>query len=337
VEPRVGYVLAHEQFSPGNLIEYAVAAEEAGFGGVWASDHFHPWQDNQGHGGHAWITLAAIGQRTRHVALGTGVTCPAYRYHPAIVAQAFASLGALYPGRVFLGVGTGEALNELALGGGWGPYAERSARLKEAITLIRRLWTEDWVASDGPIFPIPDAKLYTKPPSPLPIYIAASGPRSAALAGELGDGWITSADAMPPRPEMADALRAGVELAQKDRKRFEVLVELYVVVGDEDEAVEAARLWQFGPVMDRVISVSDPRVIQRLAESMSSPQRTARPWVVGVDPAVHIESVNRLFAAGATQVYIHSPQADQIKVIEFYRREVLPALPARPTPSGRDA
>src|SRR3989304_1729264 len=136
----VGYVLSHEQFAPGELIEYAVAAEAAGFDAVWASDHFHPWQDNQGHAGHAWITLAAIGQRTGRVTMGTAVTCPIYRYNPAIVAQAFATLGLLYPGRVFLGAGTGEAVNEAPAGGGWGPYRERLARLREAITLIRRLW-----------------------------------------------------------------------------------------------------------------------------------------------------------------------------------------------------
>lgn len=332
MERRIGYVLAHEQFPPSDLVEYAVAAEGAGFDALWASDHFHPWQDNQGHCGHAWITLAAIGQRTRHVAIGTGVTCPIYRYHPVIVAQAFASLGVLYPGRVFLGVGTGEALNELPGGGGWGPYSERSARLREAVTLIRRLWTEEWVTSEGPAFSIADARIYTRPSHIIPIYVAASGPKSVALAGEFGDGWITLADTLPPRPEVANAYRSGAAAAGKDPEGLPLLVELYAVVGDEDEALEAARLWQFGPVMNELIAVSDPRVIQRRAEAMSSRERTIRPWVVSLDPAVHVERINRLFAAGATQVYIHSPQADQRKVIDFYRREVLPAISRAPRP-----
>ena len=330
MERGIGFVLAHEQFAPSDLVEYAVAAEEAGFDAVWASDHFHPWQENQGHCGHAWITLAAIGQRTSRIAMGTGVTCPIYRYHPAIVAQAFASLGALYPGRVFLGLGTGEALNEAAAGGGWGPYRERAARLREAITLIRRLWTEDWVTSEGPAFPLPDARLYTKPSRPVPIYVAASGPKSAALAGEIGDGWITSADAVPPPPEVARAFRDGAALAGKDPKGLPVLVEFYAVVGDEEEALEAARLWLFGPVMHDVIGLSDPRVIQRRAEEISSPERTRRPWVVSRDAHVHVEGIERVFAAGATQVYVHSPQADQRKVIEFYAREVLPAVSRAP-------
>ncbi len=330
MERGIGYVLAHEQFPPSDLVEYAVAAEEAGFDAVWASDHFHPWQDNQGHCGHAWVTLAAIGERTDRLSIGTGVTCPIYRYHPAVVAQAFASLGALYPDRVFLGVGTGEALNEASAGGGWGPYRERSERLREAITLIRRLWTEDWVTSEGPAFPLPDARLYTKPSHPVPIYVAASGPRSAALAGEIGDGWITGAEDMPPRPEVADAYRAGATLAGKDPTRLPVLVESYAVVGDEEEALEAARLWLFGPVMHDVIGLSDPRVIQLRAEEISSPERTMRPWVVSRDPAAHVERIEGLFAAGATQVYVHSPQADQRKVIEFYAREVLPAVSRAP-------
>src|SRR3990172_2748544 len=160
----VGYVLSHEQFAPGELIEYAVAAEAAGFDAVWASDHFHPWQDNQGHAGQAWITLAAIGQRTARVPMGTAVTCPIYRYNPAIVAQAFATLGLLYPGRVFLGAGTGEAVNEAPAGGGGAPAPGRRARLREAIALARRLWTGGWVASGGPAFPRANARLYDAPP-----------------------------------------------------------------------------------------------------------------------------------------------------------------------------
>jgi len=146
---QIGYVAAHEQFPGPELVEYGVLAEQAGFDIMWASDHFHPWQHNQGHATQAWLTLAALGQRTQRIVMGTGVTCPTYRYNPAIVAQTFASLGVFYPGRVFLGVGTGEALNEAPSGGGWGPYKERAARLREALTLIERLWTEDWVTYRG--------------------------------------------------------------------------------------------------------------------------------------------------------------------------------------------
>lgn len=322
----IGYVLSHEQFPPGELVELATAAEAAGFDGVWASDHFHPWQDNQGHAGHCWVTLAAIGQRTGRVALGTAVTCPTYRYHPAVVAQAFATLGVLYPGRVFLGVGTGEAVNEVPAGGGWGPFEERLARLREAIELIRRLWTEDWVTFEGQAYSIANAKIYDKPAPTLPIYVAAAGPKAAAVAGELGDGWITDPETLVSRPEVMAAFRSAAEQAGRDVARLSVLVELYAVVGDEREALEAARLWQFGPVMGRLLSVADPREVQRRAEELTSPEQVIRSWVVGRDPAAHVERLRDLFAAGAGAVYVHSPQRDQRKVIEFYDREVLPAL-----------
>jgi TAT-translocated FGD2 family F420-dependent dehydrogenase len=323
---RIGFMLAHEQFSPGELVELAVAAEEAGFEGVWASDHFHPWQDNQGHCGQAWITLAAIGQRTQRVRLGTGVTCPIYRYHPAIVAQAFATLGALYPGRVFLGVGTGEALNELPGGGAWGPYGERNERLREAIPLIRRLLAGEWVASEGPAFPIPEARLYTRPAEAMPIYVAASGPKSARLAGELGDGWIVNAAEVPAASKVAEGYESGLAAAGKGGERPPLLVEMYAVVGAEAEALEAARLWRFGPAMMDLIDESDPRVIQRRAEEMVPLEAVIEPWIISRDPSVHVEGIARLFDQGATDVYVHSPQEDQRKVIEFYGREVLPKL-----------
>jgi TAT-translocated FGD2 family F420-dependent dehydrogenase len=323
---RIGYVLAHEQFAPPDLVECAVAAEEAGFDAVWASDHFHPWQDNQGHCGHAWITLAAVGQRTRRIAMGTGVTCPIYRYHPAIVAQAFATLAALYPGRLFLGVGTGEALNELPGGGGWGPYAERASRLREAIGLIRRLWSGEWVTSPGTAFPLEDARLYTQPPVPIPIFVAASGRGSAFLAGELGDGWITNADAVPPAPEVGQAYRDGLAAAGKAEREADLLAELYAVVGDEAEALQAARLWQFGPVMNQLLDLSDPRLIERRAGALSSPREVIGSWVISPDPAAHIRRIEELLREGVTQVYVHSPQPDQHAVIDFYGRQVLPAV-----------
>jgi len=326
--PFIGYHGGHEQFTPGELVDLAVAAERAGFQGLSLSDHLHPWQENQGHAGHAWITLAAIGQRTERLLLGTSVTCPIYRYHPLEVAHAFASLAVLYPGRVFLGVGTGEALNE-GVAGGWGPYSERSARLVEAVRLIRRLWTGDWVTSAGPAFPLENARLYDAPAQPVPIYVAASGPKSAALAGELGDGWITDASTLAGRPEIGEAFRAAAAAAGKRPAEMPVLAELYAAVGNEAEALAVAPLWQFGPVMGELISEPDPREVQRRAGDLSSPERTVRSWAIGRDAAVHVRRIEELFAAGATQVYVHSAQPDQRRVIEFYGREVLPAL-ARP-------
>ncbi len=324
--PFVGFHLGAEQFAPAEIVDLAVAAEAAGFDGVTVSDHFHPWQDNQGHAGHAWLALAAIGQRTRRLMLGTGVTCPSYRYHPAGVAHAFATLGALYPGRVFLGLGTGEALNELSAGGGWGPFAERAARLSEAIRLIRHLWTGDWVDFEGRFFRAQSARLYDLPPSPVPVYVAASGPRSARIAGAEGDGWITDPATARRRPEVRDAFLAGARAAGKDASAMPRIVELWCVAGTRDEALAAAPRWQFLPVFSEVLDVADPREVQRIAQERSSPERTVDGWLVSPDPEEHVAAIEELAAEGATHVFVHSPQPDQRGVMEFYQRGVLPKL-----------
>jgi len=177
--PRIGFVLSHEQFPTEDLVEYAVLAEQAEFDMVWTSDHFHPWLDNEGHSMQPWLTNALIGQQTSRVLFGTGVTCPIYHYQPSQVAQSFASLGVQNPGRVFLGLGTGEALNEQAATGSFGPYQERADRLVEAVEIIRELWTGEWTDYEGTYYQVENARLYDLPDDPPPIYIAASGPKSA--------------------------------------------------------------------------------------------------------------------------------------------------------------
>ncbi len=231
----IGYVLSHEQFLPAQLIELPLRTENAGFDRLWTSDHFHPWMDNQGHAGFAWITMAALGQRTTRIPFGTGVTCPTYRYRPEIVAQAFATLGILYPGRVFLGVGTGEALNERPVGAEWGNYEERAGRLVEAIELIRRLWTGEWVDYNGRYYKSEQARLYDIPAEPVPIYVAAGGPKSLKLAGRYGDGLITVGKGRLEEKQR-QAFEQGAHEAGRDPKTLPILVEHYVVVGGEAES-----------------------------------------------------------------------------------------------------
>lgn len=329
----VGFILSHEQFPATELLDYGVAAESAGFDSLWVSDHFHPWQHNQGHAGHAWVTLAALTQRTTRIAMGTGVTCPTYRFRPADVAHAFASLSGFAPGRIFLGVGTGEALNEVPSGGGWGPYQERAARLEEAVGLIRRLWAEDWVTSEGPYYPVTNANLYDKPPVPIPIYVAGSGPKSAALAAAAGDGWIASGGALlrGERQASSMAFRAGWSGSVQDRGKPRVLIEQYVVVGSEADAVAAARLWQFMPVARHLLDEPDPRVIQRYAEENTGPEMAVRSFMVSTDPEAHAGRLMALQAAGATDVFIHAPQPDQRRVIDFYASSVLPLVRRAPS------
>ncbi|MEX2160121.1 MAG: TIGR03557 family F420-dependent LLM class oxidoreductase [Dehalococcoidia bacterium] len=321
----IGYHGASEQFAPDEIVALAVAAEEAGFEAFSVSDHLHPWMDSQGHAGHAWITLAAIAQRTERLVVGTGVTCPSYRYHPVEVAQAFATLGVLAPGRVFLGLGTGEALNEEPYAS-WGPYRERAARLVEATRLIRALWTQDWVDFAGEHFQARTVRIYDKPSTRVPVYIAASGPRSGRIAAEEGDGWITDPYTFLRNDAVRQAFEEGARASGKDPGALPHIVELYAVAGDREEALEAAKTWRFLPVFPQVVNVPDPREVQRIAEENAPLEHVIAPWTVSPDATDHVAAVRKLIDRGATHVMVHSPQHDQRKVIEFYGREVLPEL-----------
>src|ERR1700712_4823187 len=322
---KLGFVLSHEQFPTGDLVGFAQAAEHAGFASVWASDHIQPWQRNEGHSMFPWSTLESVGDRTSRLRHGTGVTCPLYRHHPSQVAQAFASLAIRSPGRVFLGVGAGEAVNELSSTGQFGRYPERHDRLIEAVTLIRRLWTGEKTTFKGRYYRTDSLKLWDLPARPVPIYIAASGPKSAYLAGRYGDGWITgSADFL--KPALRRAFARGATDAGKNPETMPKLVETFVVVGDRADAEQAARLWRFtvNPWGD-LLYVPDPARIQQLAEERWTLPQVYRNWPVSTDPAVHLKAVRALLAMGATP-YIHSGQANQRRVIDFYGRFVLPHL-----------
>ncbi|MBC8162854.1 MAG: TIGR03557 family F420-dependent LLM class oxidoreductase [Roseiflexaceae bacterium] len=321
----IGFALS-EQFPAPELLEYGVAAERAGFNRIWAADHFHPWMDNQGHSTQSWLMLAALGQRTERLTIGTGVTCPTYRYSPQIVAQSFATLGLMYPGRVFLGLGTGEALNEQAVTGEWGEYQERHDRLVEAIALIRKLWTGEWVTHQGQFYQVQQAKMYDLPTQPVPIYIAASGEQSMRMAGQYGDGLVTDEKSLL-MPEMRAAFEDGAREAGKDPQRMPILVEHFCVVGGQAEATEAAKYWRFIPkAWDEFVTYPDPREIQRTAEQTISDDEVTKNWVVSEDGQEHAQGIQKLIDAGATQVFIHSGQLDQHRVIEFFGREVLPQL-----------
>lgn len=327
----IGFVLSNEQWRINDLVEQAVAAEEAGFDRLWTSDHFHPWQDNQGHSGHAWVLLAAIGQRTKHVPFGTGVTCPTYRNNPAVVAQAFASLGILNPDRVFLGVGSGEALNEEASGGGWGEYEERAERLEEAVQIIKTLWKGDWMSFKGKHYQIPRARLFDIPEKAVPLYMAASGPNSIELAGQYSDGWITEPkNALDP--EERGKWEKAVRDSGRDPSALPIICELFVFVGSKQdpELQKAANLWRFLPkAWTDFVDNPDPEDIRKQAEKKVSLDEVISAWLVGDDPQVFIDRIVELFEGGVSQVYIHSAQADQQKIIDFFGQKVLPAVRSR--------
>ncbi len=318
--PGVGLVLGHEQFTTAQLVDQAQAAEQAGFRYLWASDHLQPWQDNEGHSMFPWITLALVGERTKHIPFGTGVTCPIYRYHPTTVAQAFASLALLYPGRVFLGVGTGERLNEQAATTQFGPYRERHDRLIEAVELIRQLWSGQRTSFQGRYFQTDQLKLYDPPPSPPPIFIAAGGPKSAHLAGQYGDGWITEADGVKNQKLVA-AFNQGAHDSGRDPATLGKRAEMFTVVGDQDEINRGAELWRFTA---GAVDQPNPVDIQRAAQ-VNPLDKVIKGWTTGTDPATHIKAVQAVLDAGATP-FIRFAQQHPLAAIDFYRTAVLPQL-----------
>lgn len=257
--------------------------------------------------------------------MGPTVTCPTFRYNPAVVAEAFASLSWLTPGRIFLGIGSGEALNEQSAVGSWPAWPERSERLIEATDVIRKLWTGQQIDHKGKFFTV-NAKLYDPPAKPIPLLMAANGPKAMRRAGQYGDGLITDPKTWKQyKPEFEGAARA----AGKDPAQMPVLVELFVVVGDEDDAKTSAELWRFIPkAFKTYYNVRDPQDIQDRARAELPLQKVYGDWPVSTNPEVHVKAVTELFQSGVSIVNIHSGQADQKRVIDFYGENVLPKLKA---------
>ncbi len=319
----VGFMLAHEQFTVPKLLQIGSLAARSGFHLLATSDHLQPWQANEGHSGEAWVTLAALGAHASHSWMGTAVTCPILRYNPAVVAEAFASLGLLYPERIFLGVGSGEALNEQAATGQWPKWQERWDRLIEAITVIRQLWTGEHVSHKGTYYTV-EAKLYDPPPKPIPLLTAANGRKSMRLAGRHGDGLITDPQTWK---QHKSEWESGARDAGKNPAEMPVLIEQFVIVGDTAEAKQAAELWRFIPkAFKGYYNIHDPAEIQRRAESEQPIEQIIKEWPVGTDANLHVTKIKQLFDSGANIVNIHSGQQDQARVIEFYGSHVLPKL-----------
>jgi TAT-translocated FGD2 family F420-dependent dehydrogenase len=320
---RVAFTLSHEQFAVPELIRLGAAAENAGFDLVATSDHFQPWQANERHSGLAWVTLGALGQKTQRIAMGTAVTCPTMRYRPAVVAEAFATLSLLYPGRIFLGMGSGEALNEQAATGEWPKWRERWDRLIEAASIIRQLWSGNEVHYQGKHYQV-DGKLYDVPPRPIPLLLAANGPKAMKLSGEHGDGLITDPQTWK---QHKSEWESGAQSAGKDPKTLPVFVESFVVVGDQSEAQYAAKQWNFIPkAFKGYHNIPDPAEIERRAAAELPLPKVYGDWTVSSDPQAHVQAIKKLFDSGVTIVNVHSGQVDQQKVIDFYGKQVLPRL-----------
>jgi coenzyme F420-dependent glucose-6-phosphate dehydrogenase len=277
----------------------------------------------------AFAVLAAVGRRTRRIALGTSVVAPTFRYHPAIVAQAMGTLGCLHPGRIWLGVGSGEALNEMPLAVEWPDSSERYARLKEAIELIKRLWSEERVSFDGNYYRTRSATIYDRPAMPIPVYVAASGPSTSRLAGRVADGLIcTSGKGMSLYAEtLLPELREGAQRAGRDPAAIELTIEMKVSFDtDRTRALEDTRNWSaLALSSDAKVGVDDSLLIERLVDALPGVTFASR-WIVSTDPDEHVERLLPYIDLGFTHLIFHAPGADQKRFLALYSEEVLPRL-----------
>ncbi|WP_127128837.1 glucose-6-phosphate dehydrogenase (coenzyme-F420) [Georgenia sp. SYP-B2076] len=326
---RIGYKASSEQFGPSELADYVVLAEQAGFESAFISDHFQPWRHDGGHAPAALPWLGAVGARTERIVLGTSVLTPTFRYHPAVIAQAFATLGCMYPGRVILGVGSGESLNEAALGIDWPAGKERLARLREAVSLIRELWAGERVTFEGDYFRTDKATIYDRPDRPVPIYIGASGPIATRFAGSEGDGFITTSGKAPElySDKLLPALREGAARAGRSLSDLDMLMEVKVSFDpDRRRALGDTRHWAALALSpEEKTGVEDPIEMQRLSDALPI-ERAASRWIVSDDADEHVEQIRRYVDLGFRHLVFHAPGPDQARFIELYGEEVLPRL-----------
>ncbi|HEX5858636.1 MAG TPA: glucose-6-phosphate dehydrogenase (coenzyme-F420) [Microbacterium sp.] len=331
---RFGYKASAEQFGPRELLDFGVLAEEMGFDSVFVSDHLQPWMHEGGHAPASLPWLGALGERTSKIIMGTSVLTPTFRYHPGVIAQAFATLGVLYPGRVILGVGTGEALNEVTLGLDWPEAPERFQRMKEAIGLIEKLWAEDRVTFEGTYYSTHDATIYDRPPADqkVPIYIGASGPAATRLAGRIADGYITTSGKAPElyTDTLLPALREGLSKAGRTDDAIDTLIEVKVSYHpDKATALEKTRFWApLALSAEEKMAVHDPLEMQRLAAELPI-ERVASRFIVSDDPDEHVESISRYIDLGFRHLVFHDPGHDQEEFLRTYGAEILPRLRAR--------
>jgi coenzyme F420-dependent glucose-6-phosphate dehydrogenase len=331
VAVRVGYKASAEQFAPRELVEFAVRAEEVGLDSAMVSDHFLPWRHEGGHAPFALSWLAAVGERTERIQLGTSVLTPTFRYNPAVLAQTFATLGLLYPGRVMLGVGTGEALNEIAVSGReWPEFKERYARLREAIRLLRELWTADGpVSFDGEYYRTVDATIYDRPDRPVPVYVAAGGPQMAKYAGRAGDGFIcTSGKGMELYTDrLLPAVAEGEQAAGKPAGSVDRMIEIKISYDrDRDRALENCRFWApLSLTPEQKHSVGSSQEMERLADELPIEQ-VAKRWIVASTPDEALAGIRPYVDAGLDHLVVHGPGHDQERFLTQFSQDVLPGL-----------
>ena len=327
----LGYKASAEQFPPRRLLDLSVEAERLGLELIGVSDHFQPFRHTGGHAPACLPWLGALGERTDTALLGTSVLTPTMRYHPSMIAQAFGTLACLNPGRIWMGVGTGESLNETpATGLEWPGAKERRMRLAEAIDLMRRLWTDERITFEGEYYRTEKATIYDRPDEPVPIYVAASGPLAAKLAGRAGDGFIvTSGKAPELYEELNAAMEEGAQAAGRDPAGIVKMIEIKVSYDhDLEYAREACEYWApLALTPEQKRDVEDPVELERLA--YENPGIAQRRFIVSDDADQVVERIGDYVALGFDHLVFHAPGDDQLRFLDQFCRDVVPRLRAR--------
>lgn len=311
----IGYAFSCEEHAPQKLVQNAKRAEQVGFTFALISDHYHPWIDKQGESAFVWSILGAIAQVTQKIRIGTGVTCPLIRIHPAIIAQAAATVASLMPGRFFLGVGTGENLNEHITGEKWPPYDTRAEMLREAVEIIRLLWQGGTQSFDGMYYTVENAQVYSLPDQLPPIMVAAAGKKAAQLAGEIGDGLIAAAD-----KEVVDAFKES-----GTGKRPTIGQVSVCWAADDATARKTAFEWWPNAAIGGQVSqeLALPAFFEQAAKTVRE-EDVAESVICSSDPKKHLEAIRKVLDLGIEQVYIHQIGPDQAGFFDFYQQHILP-------------
>jgi coenzyme F420-dependent glucose-6-phosphate dehydrogenase len=323
---RISIQAAHEQTNPLDLLNDVIKMDKKGVEKCWSSDHYMPWWHTGSSGGAAWPWIGAALAKTTKIILGKGVTPPILRYHPAIVAQVFATLGFMFPNRVFLGVGRGEALNEVPAGNSWPSNLERFQRLKEAIHLIKKLWTEEWVNFRGQYYWVKDSNLYTKPEKPIPLYIAGLKPQSAQLAGEEGDGFITNElDVEYIKNKLLPAVKEGT---RRSGKNYDSLEKILFIPASYDEdlqkALQSIRFWRGAMIKAFFeVDIHDPRIIEENAQVIGDD--TLQEMLLVISNAEEgIKKLKKYSDLGFTEIVLTNSSPNREKLINLIAESIAP-------------
>jgi G6PDH family F420-dependent oxidoreductase len=329
-EAKIGYAAMLEQFGPSEVVDYSVKAEKAGFSGVMAADHFQPWVPQQGQAAFVWNVMTAIGERTKGD-VGPGVTCPSFRMHPAIVAQASATLAAMYPGRHWLGLGSGEALNEHILGQYWPETPERINRMFEAIEIIKKLFGSRGkdVKHEGKYYKLESTRLWTMPDEPPPIFIATAGPITARKTGMYADGLITVGAPEEKIEMIFEKCREGAREGGKDPAKFRFLGQLHLswAPTDEEALRNAMVEWPNGGMKFPKQDIKSPLDFEQMAKLVRAEDFQGR-MLISSDPEKHRQQIQKFIDLGFDQVYLHNVGRNQEEWIKVFGRDVLPKLVA---------